>query len=563
MSDPAAIAAEVRAELTGPGGRWETVVEDVLGESCRVYADRHPNLRARLVDQVERYRDRACLVIDDTTITYGELLDRVAATAARLADEYGVSKGDRVAILAANCPEWVIAFYASTSLGAVVAALNGWWTAPEIEHGLAVSDPSLLIGDTKRLARADGLPEGLPVLDLDERPDFFAPGDAALPDVELAEDDPALILFTSGTTGRAKGATVSHRGLVGFVDVIQHNAEEKKLAALRFMGIDPDELPPSPPAVYLNTAPLFHVSGLPAGILNTMEEGATIVFRRGRFDPADVLRLIERHGITNWTAPGDTAQRVMRHPDFATTDTSSVARIGTGGAHFTEALRAEMAEHFPQAAASMGQGYGSSETVGVVATTGGPEFKENPDTTGAPNHHFDVEIRDPFGTALPEGAEGEIHVRSAYTMLGYWGNPEATAGAIGPGRWLATGDIGRLERGMLFVNSRARDMILHQGENVYPTEVEGRLDQHPDVAESAVYGVDHPDRGQDVKAVVVPIAGRSPDTEELRAFCAEGLAGYKVPTVWEFRTEPLPRTAAGKVIKGVLRGDQELSQTEE
>ena len=171
---------------------------------------------------------------------------------------------------------------------------------------------------------------------------------------------------------------------------------------------------------------------------------------------------------------------------------------------------------------------------------------------------FDIQIRDDNDQPVPDGVEGEVHVRSAYSMLGYWGNPEATAETLKPGRWLAMGDIGRMEDGLLYLNSRARDMIIRSGENIYPVEIEHRLEQHPDVAEAAVVGVDHLDHGQEVKAYVVP-AGEVFDTEALAAWCGEGLASYKVPAHWERRDEPLPRTASGKVVKAAITGDRELS----
>lgn len=558
MAETQDIAAAVRAELCGPGAPWETVTADVLGQQCLVFANRHRSVRAALQADAERYGDRDCLVLGDQRVSYAELGRRVAATARRLRDDHGVGKGDRVAILAANRPEWVITFYATVSVGGIVAALNGWWTAAEIDHAVTLAEPALVVGDTRRLARADGWPDGVPVVDMDEHPELFADdADATWPDVEIDEDDAALILFTSGTTGRSKGALVSHRGLVGFVDGTTHHALEKKTIALRSMGIDPDSLP-VPHDINLNTSPLFHVSGLLAGILLNMRSGTTIVFREGRFDAGDVLRLIQQERVTAWSAIGSMAPRVLAHPDFDQFDTSSLTRVGSGGAHTPPHLQEELRRRFPSAAASVGQGYGSSESVGVITSIGGKEFEEHPTATGRACMGFEIEIRDEQGNPVRDGHDGEVHVRSAYTMLGYWRDPDATAATIKADRWLAMGDVGRLEDGMLFLNSRARDMILRDGENIYPVEIEQRLDAHPDVDESAVVGADHPDLGQEVKAIVVPKDGEV-DTSVLATWCAETLAAYKVPTLWESRDEPLPRNASGKVVKGVLTGERELS----
>lgn len=564
--DPAAVAAQVRDEFCGPGGPWETAVEDVLGQPQLVFVNRHRSVRAMLEAGAGAHADVEFLVLGDTRLTYGEVLDRVAATADRLHTEFGIDHGDRVAILAANRPEWVITFFATVSLGGIVSALNGWWTAAEIDHAVAMTEPKVLVGDARRIARAGSLPEGLAIVDMDERADVFAPSPDGepipMPSVAIDEDDPALILFTSGTTGRSKGATVSHRGLIGFVDGTSHNAEEKTHAALRFMGIDPATIP-AQRQILLNTSPLFHVSGLLAGILMHVRAGSTIVFREGRFDPGDVLRLIEKERITSWSAIGAMAPMVLDHPDLDSYDTSSLTRVGSGGAHTPEHIQKRLAAAFPQAAHAIGQGYGSSETVGVVTSIGGQEFKDHPDSAGAPCMGFEIEIRDPEGNACPEGVDGHVNVRSAYTMLGYWGDPAATAEALDDQRWLDTGDIGQLRDGRLYLNSRARDMILRGAENIYPAEIEFRLDAHPDVGEVAVMGVDHPQLGQEVKAVIVPTGAPSPsapfDPEALAAWCGETLAAYKVPTVWERRDEPLPRTASGKVVKAAITGEREIS----
>ncbi len=551
-----AIAASVRAELCGPGGRWETAVEDVLGVASLVFANRHRSLRALLAADTTAHGDLDGLVLGDTRISYAELQRRVDATAARLAD-LGVTKGDRVGILAANSPEWVITFFAVAGIGGIVAAFNGWWTEAEIDHALRLTEPAVIVGDTRRLARAPAIPDAVTVVDIDQQPEFFGPDGDPHPDVEIDEDDPALILFTSGTTGRAKGALLSHRGLVGFVDGTSHNAEEKKLIALTAMGIDPAMVPDTR-QVSLNTAPLFHLSGLLAGILMHFRAGSTVVFRSGRFDPADVLRLIEQERVTTWAAIGSMAPRVMDHPDLATRDLSSLTRVSTGGAHFTRHLQERIREAFPGAAASIGQGYGSSESCAVVTSIGGEEFRANPDATGRACLGAEIEIRDELGNVVADGVDGEVHVRSPYTMLRYWGDEKATRDALKPGRWLAMGDVGRLEAGLLFLNSRAREMIIRSGENISPLEIEQRLESHPDVAEVAVVGVDDVDHGQEVKAFVVPAADVF-DPDSLTAWCADELAAYKVPSIWERRNDPLPRTASGKVVKAALTGDRELS----
>jgi acyl-CoA synthetase (AMP-forming)/AMP-acid ligase II len=294
-----------------------------------------------------------------------------------------------------------------------------------------------------------------------------------------------------------------------------------------------------------------------------LQLGGKLVTRPGKFDPADVLRLMEAERVTLWSALGAMGPRVATHPDVARRDLSSMRNVGFGGAPASPAVQELLRKAVPTAAQNVGIGYGSSETVAVPASIRGPEYQLHPETAGRITPMHEIEIRSPDGQVRPDGQEGEIHVRSAYLMREYWDDPAATEETILPGRWLATGDIGRVEDELLYINSRARDMILRSAENVYPVEIEYRLDEHPEVRESAVVGVDHPELGQEVKAIVVPEPNTSVDPEKLASWCSETLAAFKVPSLWEIRSEPLPRNASGKILKNVLTGDAEISQIEE
>jgi acyl-CoA synthetase (AMP-forming)/AMP-acid ligase II len=558
------IRDEVTAQLTGPGAPFEIVTEEVLGELQPVLAKRPRSLRELLANSAAQGA-KEYLVHQDRRITYAEHVGIVASTARALQERYGIEKGDVVAILAANGPDWPIFFWATVSLGAVVSAMNGWWTADEIAYGVARTAPKLLVGDSRLLERAAARELGVPILELErERDAVFAhaPG-ASLPDVPIDEDDPAVILFTSGTTGRPKGAVGTHRGIIGFVQVNIVGGAIATVTAMREgTAPAPDPNPPAQDAS-LVTAPMFHMSGLYAAIVMQLHLGAKLVTRPGRFEPGEVLRLIEAERITLWSALGAMGPRVANHPDVSKYDLSSMRNVGFGGAPASPAVQELMRRTFPTAAQNVGIGYGSSETVAVVSTIRGPEYRLHPESAGRILPMQQVQIRGPGGEVLPEGREGEIHVRSAYLMREYWGDPEATKKTIGPGRWLATGDVGRIENGLLYINSRARDMILRSAENVYPVEIEYRLDAHPDVRESAVVGVDHPELGQEVKAIVVPEPGTRVEPGTLATWCAETLAGYKVPSLWEIRSEPLPRNASGKVLKNVLTGEAALAQLEE
>jgi acyl-CoA synthetase (AMP-forming)/AMP-acid ligase II len=558
------IRQDVTAQLTGPGGPFEIVLEEVLGARLPVLKSRPRSLRELLAASAE-HGDWEYLVHEERRITYAEHLQLVASTARGLSERYGIGKGDVVALLAANSPDWPLFFWASVSLGAVVASMNGWWSRNEIEYGLERTSPKLLVGDRRRLERLEGARLEAPVLELESQRDSlfsFAP-DAALPDVEIDEDDPAVILFTSGTTGRPKGAVGTHRGIVGFCQVNVLGGAISALTAAREGTAPPPDPNPPAQAISLVTAPMFHLSGLYANIVMQLQLGGKLVTRSGKFDPADVLRLIETERVTLWSALGAMGPRVATHPDVGKRDLTSMRNIGFGGAPTSPATQDQLRQAFPSAAQNVGIGYGSSETVAVPASIRGPEYKLHPESAGRLMPMHEIEIRSADGQALADGQEGEIHVRSAYLMREYWNDPKATAEAIGPGRWLATGDLGRIENELLYINSRARDMILRSAENVYPVEIEYRLDAHPGVRESAVVGVEHPELGQEVKAIVVPEASAALEPQALTAWCAQTLAGFKVPSLWEIRSQPLPRNASGKILKNVLTGDAEINQIED
>jgi acyl-CoA synthetase (AMP-forming)/AMP-acid ligase II len=550
------IHARAFAAVTAPGSPFEITEAEVHGRPHAVFAHRHKSLREMLAVDSARVAGAGYITADGRTITYADHLALVASTARALRERHGIGPGDRVAVLAATCPEWFVTFWAVTSLGAIVTACNGWWTADELRHAVELTEPALLVGDERCLAKTDAAALGVPILTIEH--DFAAlttdAPHAPLPDQPIAEDDPALILFTSGTTGRAKGALISHRGLVGFAQVTRCGGAVRARANALASGAA--TAPPAAMAqtVSLLTAPIFHVSGLFAGVILGLNTGARLVLRRGRFDPADILRLIEQEQVTAWAPIGGMGPRVIDHPAFATADVSSIRTMGFGGGPTSPAVRDRLQAAFPNAAAALANGYGSSETVAAVTSNAGAEYEQHPTSAGRANPTCEVAILDAFDQPVPDGVEGEIHTRSAYTMLGYWRNPEATAATVKAGGWLATGDIGRLEDGRLFINSRARDMVLRSGENIYPIEIEQRLEAHPAVAEAAIVGVDHPVHGQEVKAVVVLEAGRTATPDELAAFVGATLAGFKVPTVWELRRERLPRNAAGKVLKTVLLG---------
>ena len=537
--------------LLAPGAPFEMADEDVLGEAMQVFVQRARSLR-QLLEQAGRFGDSDYAVFHDVgrrrALTFADHERRVASVAAALADR-GVGAGDRVAILAANCPEWIITFWATVSLGAVAVACNGWWTRDEIVHALAHTTPALLVADAKRLARLDGADPGMPVVVIEE--DFvdlegFAP-DAALPDIPIDEDQPALLQFTSGTTGRSKAAVLSHRSVVAFVQVVTF------LGAAQAASVGLPSTGPSRPR--LAVFPMFHISGLQSASITPMATGAGNVWPMGRFDPATVIQLTAEEGIYAWNGTATHVFRLLQDPMIETLDVSLVQNVAIGGSATTPELVRATEERFPHLVDTFTSGYGLTESGGMVSHAGNAMLQANADSVGMAMPTVGVRIVDEDGVEVPDGENGSICVRSPLVMLGYWEDVEATDQAFLPGRWLRTGDYGRLQGGELFLASRLRDLILRGGENVYPIEVEACLEQHPAVAECAVYGVDHETLGQEVKAVVVLVDGASLDLVGARAFCGEKLADYKLPEYLEVWAGPLPRNAGGKVVKAVLRGE--------
>ena len=286
-------------------------------------------------------------------------------------------------------------------------------------------------------------------------------------------------------------------------------------------------------------------------MLQTRVMGDTVVLYPGRFDPEKLLSMIAAEKVSTWTALGGMGPQIMANGNASGHDVSSLTTLIFGGSPVPPSVQAGLRKIFPNAQATPAIGYGTTETGSVPVGFSGQAFIEHQDATGDMNVLHTLQIRDAEGRVLAEGEEGHVWVRSAFNMLRYWNNPSATDEVLDQHRWLCTGDIGRVEDGLLYINARARDLILRSAENIYPTEIENCLDAHPAVRESAVYGVDDPIHGQAVKAVVVLTSDC--DSAELTQWVSNSLAAYKVPEHWELTREPLPRNATGKTVKLELR----------
>ncbi|MFF0815234.1 class I adenylate-forming enzyme family protein [Rhodococcus sp. NPDC003318] len=548
-TDPQAYLAAVVTRLTGPGAPFELVEDDVRGARMPVMRTRKHAVH-ELLTASRAYGDRDYLVTEGRRMSFREHADAVAAFADALVEEYGIGAGDRVGILAANTIEWVVAFWATQSLGAVAVGLNAWWVLREIEYGVELTSPTVLIVDAKRAALLADADLRVPVLTMEEDvPRLIEAHRGAAPrTANVEEDDPAVILFTSGTSGKPKGALHSQRNLLAVVDY--HRYSDALAGAFAGHEYDPDR--PSD-LRYLLTSPLFHVASLHNLVVPRLATGSAVILHQGAFDVDRVLSLIERETVTNWGAVPTMAARLIEHGNVRRYDTSSLTAFSLASAPSSVAFKQRLREEVPFAHDSLVDSYGLTECSTGIAVATPIDVQQYPGTLGRPIFGVALEIRDPLGETVPDGEEGEVCVRSPYVMLGYWDNPEATAAAIRPGGWLHTGDFGTIDGGRLRLTGRRSDLILRGGENIYPTEIEQCLDEHPDVAECAVVGEPHEDLGQEVAAIVVVRAGATVSEEELRRFAAERLSYFKVPSRWRLTTEPLPRNATGKVTRGQVR----------
>ncbi len=543
------------SEVTAPGEIFELTERVTGGVAQRVFT----NSPATLRDIFDAARDAAevFLVYEGEEWTFAQVMTGADELAASLVQRFGVRRGDRVALAMRNLPEWVVAFAAVVSVGAVVVSLNAWWTASELAFALDDADVAVLVADPERteraldacrrrqtpiiLARGDATHDAAP--GVHHWADVIEPG-AAMPRVELSGDDDATILYTSGTTGRPKGAVSTHdaicQTLMAFSAGIVIEGRRR----------GPRDHPTGDPTCFILIVPLFHVTGCVPVMLSCFSWHFKLVIMR-RWDPAVALSLIERHRVTNVVGVPTQSWDLLNCPRLSEFDTSSLVTVGGGGAPAAPSLVARVEAAFVNGRPNLA--YGMTETNAYGPQNYGDDYQGRPASTGqTPTVVMDVEIRDDRGRTVPTGEVGEIWVSGPTLFRGYWRQLDATDATLVAG-WLRTGDVGYLdEEGFLFVEDRLQDMILRGGENVYCADVEAVFYEHPAVREAAVCGVPDERLGEVVAAVVVLHPDAHLDEAELTAFLATRLAAYKIPSVVAFTNDPLPRNAAGKIAKNRL-----------
>lgn len=558
------------AELTSPGAPFALADAHVRGIPMKVFTGAPPHMRA-IWELATAHGDRDYIVYEDERLTYSEVASQVRALAAHLRNVHGVGSGDRVAVAMRNYPEWVVAYWATLSVGAAVVGMNAWWTGAEMEYGLLDSTPKVLIADDERLVRVmphlEAVREHIPLAILSTR-STSGPADTlrwsdvvhgtiapdALPDASIDPDDDACIFYTSGTTGFPKGAQLTHRGCVsnvmhlGFWAAVSGLSAARAKAAASGTPIPPPV--PAAPAVFMAPTPLFHVTANNCLLHPATLGGGKIVFTY-KWDAGRALELIERERVTNFSGVPTMSRELLAHPDWAKRDTSSLAGMGGGGA----ALQPDLVEKIDRSLSggAPSTGYGLTETCGIVTANSAAFYLAKSSSCGPIMPSFEAKLVDDDDNEVPVGEPGQLCVRGPAVIRGYLNKPEATADAIRDG-WFNTGDVAKIDDdGFVYIVDRVKDMVLRGGENVYCSEVETAIYRHEGVAEVAVFGMPDDRLGEEVACAVLPHAGATIDEATLQAFLADKIAKYKIPArVW-ILDEPIPRNANGKFVKRELK----------
>jgi acyl-CoA synthetase (AMP-forming)/AMP-acid ligase II len=538
----------VLAQVTAPGGRIQ-IAEDAEGR--KIIANLPPTLPGMFDAFCMLHGATVAIIADGERLTFAELNEHATRLARALAGGWGVGKGDRVAIAMRNCPSWIVVYMAVLKAGGIATLVNGWWQADELRHGLALTEPCLVICDAPRAKRleATGLDVAGATLAV-EKPiaEALAPllgrGEADLP--EVGPEDDATILFTSGSTGVAKGALSTHRAVTTGIYTYS-------LSLLALLGIMESEgrSPANPPRTLVNV-PLFHVTGEVPVLLNSFVIGRGMVLM-AKWDPGEALRLIQDEKVTYFVGVPTMSLELMQHPDREKFDLSSLTDIAAGGAPRPVAHVKRLQESFKGAQPALG--YGLTETNAVGCGNFWQNYADKPASTGRPHKPtVELAILGEGDRHLATGETGEIAIRSAANFRGYWNDPASTAAAFTADRYMKTGDIGYLdEEEYLFIVDRKKDIIIRGGENISCQEVEAAVYSHPAVSEASVFGVPCERLGEVPAAVIYSENDRELDADALRAFLDGKIASYKIPQYIWVHDEPLPKLGTGKIDKKTLR----------
>ncbi len=529
-------------------------VVDIRGVPTRVWTHAPSSLRA-IWDASAAHGPNTFLVYEDDRTTYDDAHRIVRVLAHRMISDYGVRQGDRVAIATRNYPEWALAYWATVAIGGVAVPLNAWWSGPELAYGLSDSGSVLLFADDERIESLEGLLADTAVRTVvgirTGRGDVswadVAGGDSpSLPEVTIDPEDDATIMYTSGTTGKPKGAVQTHRNFTSFL----YQGIYRTKMALKAAGAPDDYTPPAPST--LVTFPLFHVGGLQSFLLPYTASGGKLVLMY-RWDAAKAVELIDREQLTTVAGVPKTMFELLETAAEVGSDLASLGGISSGATLVPPELVRRIDTQFASRAAP-GNGYGLTETSGAAIANFGPDYVKNPESVGKPiSPVIEIKIATAEGDEAATDDVGEIWLKGPTVVRGYFGLPDATASSFTDG-WFHTGDLGRIDaEGNLYVVDRIKDVIIRGGENIYAAEIEAALYEHPDIVDVAVIGIPHDRLGEEVGAVVRVRDDVTITDDDIKTYVASRLAAFKVPThVW-ISDDELPRNASGKVLKRELR----------
>lgn len=521
--------------------------EFALGETIidgRSYIDFKDNLGclSELFSCFDTHADNELVIFEDDRYTYRDIADLAARLANSLTETHGISTGDRVGLALPNSPDWIITFVALASLGVTPVLINARAADAELTHCLGSTACTFCFADRS-------LPVDLPTLGM--MPSWDLPAEAtSLPRVQRNGSDEALLMFTSGTTGKPKAATLNHQGLLSALKTIRYSSAIIASQMAEQYGIDYETIVQMrPPPVTLLMFPLFHVSGCHAVFLSALTQGGKVVLMQ-RWNAERALQLIEREKITGF--PGVPAMHwdILRLASLEDYDLSSLTTLSVGGQGTAPALLEAIHETFPSAV--LGTGYGMTECNGTVTLNIGEGFLKDPKCSGQMVATVSGEIRDEAGTIVPAGDVGEIYVRGISLMSGYANYPNDEV--FDSEGWMATGDIGYFDAdGKLYIVDRRTDMVISGGENIYCAEIEQAVERHETVDECAAFGLADDRLGEKLAVVVRTLNNQALTSEALLDHCAGLLTKHKLPREVFFVSDPLPRNASGKLVKRQLR----------
>lgn len=544
------LRAQAIAELTAPGQPGELIDIVAHGRKVKAFKNAPPTLR----DYYEAYvTDLPFLVYENERHTFREAWQQASRIGHVLVHQCGVKPGDRVAISMRNYPEWMIAFSAITSVGAIAVAMNAHWQADDMAYALVDCGAKVLLADQERLDRLAQKPvEGLQVLAVratelkagarDLKAVMAAVGEVPMPPVAMQPDDLAIMLYTSGSSGRPKGVPSTHRMVISAL-----LSWELDYAILdKVNGVVRPE--PTEQGGTLLAVPLFHVTGLHSSFLGSYRLQRRIASLY-RWDAEKAAELIDRERLTSLTGPAAVTGDLIRVAQSGRYSLATLAALGGGGAPRAPEQVRQIDASFTQAIPNIG--WGMTETNAIGAGIVGQDYLDHPSSSGHCSQVLELRVTDETGRVLPPGERGELWVRGTSVFTGYWNNPDANKQSF-DGDWFRTGDGAYIDaEGYLYIVDRIKDLIIRGGENIGCGAVEAALVMHPEVVEASVYAVPDERLGEEVGATVYGTDRL--DVDELRRFLEAHLARFEIPRYIERAIAPLPRTPSGKILKREIK----------